>query len=278
MNRDYLRREAYAHLLGHFRKNCRADSALRIDHVMRFFHLYWIPDGRTPADGAYVTEHFEEILPLLALESVRRRTLIIGEDLGTVPDWIRERLQASNIFSYRLMMFEKNWNGDFLPPEYYPESALVSFSTHDLPTLAGYFKAADIELRKRLNLFVEESDYFGALEERKRDIARLLDRFGMPEPPERAPFTPGEAGADFPTEEVQMAVIEFLAATRSRLVLLNQEDLFLDERQQNVPSTTHERMNWSTKMKYRLEELWSPNLLALGRKVREILERTGRTV
>ena len=133
------------------RKNCRHGGALRIDHVMRFFRLYWIPDGMEATDGTYVRDRYEALLSILALESVRNQVVVIGEDLGTVPDQAREVLHRFGILSYRLLYFEQN-NGRFRAPQEYPRDALVSATTHDLPTLAGFWLGRDIDARRDAGL------------------------------------------------------------------------------------------------------------------------------
>src|SRR5262249_48248646 len=139
--------------------NMRHGGALRLDHVMALRRLFWIPRAAaSAAEGGYVRYPFDDLLGILALESQRNRCLVIGEDLGTVPDEVRSPLQLRRIFSYRLLDFERDEQADFLPPAKYPQQALVAASTHDLATLTGYWKGRDLELRTELDLFPSE-DY-----------------------------------------------------------------------------------------------------------------------
>ena len=115
-------------------------GALRIDHAMQFLRLFWIPDKSMPADGIYVRYPVEDLVGILLLESVRNKTMVIGEDLGTVPPEIRRLFAERGIFSYKVLYFEKENAQNFRPAEHYPEQALVTVSTHDLPTLFGYWK------------------------------------------------------------------------------------------------------------------------------------------
>jgi 4-alpha-glucanotransferase len=167
--RDVHRQDGYRLFLGEIKKNCAAGGALRIDHIMRFFRLFWIPRGKPPAAGAYVENFPLDLVRILTLASQRRETLIIGEDLGTVPPGVRETLQACGIFSYKVFYFEKDEHDEFRAPESYPHLAVATVSTHDLPTLAGFWKAEDIHLRKQLGMFPGELEFQIALEKRKEE-------------------------------------------------------------------------------------------------------------
>jgi 4-alpha-glucanotransferase len=241
----------FAHSIGN---NARHGGALRLDHVMRFFRLYWIPDGADATGGAYVRERFEDYIRILALESVRRKFIVVGEDLGTVEPAVRETLARFGILSYRLFYFERNEQGDFRPFAEYPEGALVSTTTHDLPTLAGFWINEDIEARHRLGLLQDEAGYRAQLADRARDKQGMLDllrRLGLL--PEGFPRN----AADVPelTGELHNAVIGFLASAPSKLLLVNQEDLTKEVQQQNLPGTTWQYPNWSRKMKFTVEQL-----------------------
>jgi 4-alpha-glucanotransferase len=154
--------------------SCRHGGALRIDHVMRFFRLYWIPDGMNATKGAYVRDNAEDLVRILALESVRNRVLIVGEDLGTVEPHIREMLAGYGILSYRLFFFERHGDGSYRLPQEYPRQALVSSSTHDLPTLTGFWTGADIEAR-RAAVVLDEQGHTSQWADRSRGKQRMLD-------------------------------------------------------------------------------------------------------
>jgi 4-alpha-glucanotransferase len=257
------------------RKNCRHGGALRIDHVMRFFRLYWIPDGMEATDGTYVRDRFEALLSILALESVRNRVIVIGEDLGTVPDEAREVLHRFGILSYRLLYFEQA-NGRFRGPQEYPRDALVSATTHDLPTLAGFWTGKDIDARREAGLLPDETAYQGMRADRAREKQKLLDRLHdlklLPDW-----FPRDQAQVPELTGELHHAVVGFLASTPSKLMVLNQEDLLKQVEQQNLPGSTAEYPNWRRKMKCTLEELWtSGEIEDFAQMFRGWLERTGR--
>ncbi len=257
------------------RKNCRHGGALRIDHVMRFFRLYWIPDGLEATDGTYVRDRFQALLSILALESVRNQVLIIGEDLGTVPDEAREVLRRFGILSYRLLYFEQN-NGRFRPPQDYPRDALVSATTHDLPTLAGFWSGRDIDARRDAGLLPDERAYQSMRTDRAREKQKLLDLLStlklLPDWfPRDASQVPELVG------ELHNAIVGFLASTPSKLMVLNQEDLLKQAEQQNLPGSTFQYPNWRRKMKCTVEELWTSNEIKdFALMFRSWLERTGR--
>jgi 4-alpha-glucanotransferase len=257
------------------RKNCRHGGALRIDHVMRFFRLYWIPDGMEATEGTYVRDRFQALLSVLALESVRNQVLIIGEDLGTVPDQAREVLHRFGILSYRLLYFEQD-NGRFRAPQEYPRNALVSATTHDLATLAGFWLGRDIDARRDAGLLPDESAYQSMRAGRAREKQWLLDLLWelklLPDWfPRDASQVPELVG------ELHNAIVGFLASTPAKLMVLNQEDLLKQVEQQNLPGSTEEYPNWRRKMKCTVEELWTSNEIRdFALMFRAWLERTGR--
>ena len=258
------------------RRNARHGGALRIDHVMRFSRLYWIPDGMEALDGTYVRDQQQDLLRILALESVRQKVIVVGEDLGTVPDQLREALQRFGILSYRLLYFEQDKHGRFRGPDEYPGQALASITTHDLPTLAGFWLGRDIEARRNAGLLPDDHAYRKMWDERNHQKQKILDLLSehklLPDSfPRDAAVIPELTG------ELHNAVIGFLASTPCALFLLNQEDLLKEAEQQNLPGSTAEYRNWGRKMKYTLEEL-QQNRAAHGfaQMFRNWLEKTGR--
>jgi len=252
--RNVHRQNGYRLFLEEVKKNCVAGGALRIDHIMRFFRLFWIPRGKPPAAGAYVENFPVDLVRILALASQQRETLIIGEDLGTVAPGMRETLQGSGIFSYKVFYFEKDERGDFRGPESYPELALATVSTHDLPTLAGFWQAEDIYVRKRLGMFPHEKEFHLALEKRTADKEKILQRL-VASGFLKARKTPASGAYPELTRSIQSAVIGLLMSSAAKLVIVSQEDLLRDIRQQNMPGTIAEYPSWSMKMAYTVEEL-----------------------
>ncbi len=256
------------------RKSMRHGGALRIDHVMRLFRLYWIPERHTAALGAYVRDRAADLVRILALESVRNDAIIIGEDLGTVEEEVRETLARFGILSYRLLIFEQNAEG-FKPPYDYPPQALVSTTTHDLPTIAGFWTGEDIAARLRAGT-IDAASFELQKNDRIRDKQRLLNAlFAMDLlPPD---FEKDAALIPALTQELQYAVLGFLASTPSALWLVNQEDMTGETLQQNLPGTTAEYPNWSRKMRWSLEDLAdNPEALTCARMVRTWVETSNR--
>jgi 4-alpha-glucanotransferase len=268
------REDGYRLFAESIRKNCRHGGALRIDHVMRLFRLFWIPDGADAAGGAYVRECNEDFVRILALESVRHQVVIVGEDLGTVEPAIRETLARFGILSYRLFYFEKGGGGEFKPYSEYPPQSLVSSTTHDLPTLAGFWLGADIEARFRAGL-TDEGAYRSQHEGRRIEKQKMLD----------ALFRMGLMRQDLPraadayaemTGDLHHAVIGFLALTPSALLAINQEDLTKEEHQQNLPGSTWQYPNWGRKMRFTVEELRAKEGSGYTAMFADWIEKSGR--
>jgi 4-alpha-glucanotransferase len=270
------RRNGYRLFAESIAKAARHGGALRIDHVMRLFRLYWIPEGFDATQGTYVRDFAEDLLRVVALESHRHRVLIVGEDLGTVEPFMRESLARHGILSYRLLYFEKHADGRFKQPGEYPAQALVSSTTHDLPTLAGFWSGIDIETRFALGLLGDEQARQQVSQERARDKRALFEALQVAGLlPEGYPAAAAE-GAEL-SGELHSAITGFLASTPCLLMTLNQEDLTKEPLQQNLPGTTWQYPNWRRKMRYTLEELDElPIARDYARMLDDWLRRTGR--
>jgi (1->4)-alpha-D-glucan 1-alpha-D-glucosylmutase len=250
-----LLRAGFVPFIATLRAAMRHVGALRIDHVMGLMRLFWIPAGATPAEGAYVSYPLQEMLGILALESHRNRCLVVGEDLGTVPDEVRAALADLRALSYRLLYFSRSDGGEFMPPQDYSAQALVAVTTHDLPTLAGFWEGRDLALRSELGLFPSEEVKGRQIAERARDRVRLvlaLEREGLLP----AGATPDPASAPGMTAELARAVHMYLARTPAALLMVQLEDLLGEVDQINLPGTTSEYGNWRRKIALPLE-LWN---------------------
>jgi 4-alpha-glucanotransferase len=257
------------------RKIVRFGGALRIDHVMRLFHLFWIPDGVKAADGVYVKDNHADLLRILALESVQQKNIIVGEDLGTVTDAIRDALDRAGSLSYRLFYFEKHPDGTFKRAAEYPRNALVASTTHDLATIAGFWTARDVEARRAAGL-ADAVVFQRQIAERQVDKQRMLDVLHAEKllPPD---YTRDASQIPQLDGLLHNAIIGFLAQTPSALLLLNQEDLTKETEQQNLPGSTAEYPNWRRKMRWTVEQLRElKEARDFGQMFRHQLERTGR--
>ncbi len=249
-----LRASGYQAFIELLRNNLRYGGAIRIDHVMALFRLFWIPRGLPPAMGTYVYSRGDELLAILALESVRARTVVIGEDLGTVPDWVRERLGAAGVLSYRVLYFERNHVGAWKPPAQYPAQALAVVTTHDLPTLSGYWEGADIETRISLGLVPSEEARQAMWAERHREKAGILAALnaegllppGVSDNPSHIPTM---------TKELMEQVHQYVARTPAWIALTNLEDVTGARLQTNMPGTVDQHPNWCRKLTMSVEEL-----------------------
>ncbi|WP_042444212.1 malto-oligosyltrehalose trehalohydrolase [Azospirillum sp. B510] len=246
-----LRAAGYQPFIDLVRANMRHAGALRIDHAMALQHVYWIPEGHPPGEGAYVAYPMEDLLGILALESQRHRCLVVGEDLGTVPDGFRERMSEAGVLSYRVVFFEWTDDGGFKGPDAYPDLALATVGSHDLATLRGWWEGDDITLKAGKGLYpaVDEEEK----QRRRRDADRgaLIDALRAAEIALPAGF-----GPDSPYDEMlDHAVHAFLARTNAALAVAQLDDLTRERDQINLPGTTDQYPNWRRKLSMTLEEL-----------------------
>ena len=252
-----LRQRGFQPFIAALRANMRHAGVLRIDHVMSLARLYWVPAGRSAVAGAYVRYPFAELLRLVALESHRQRCAVVGEDLGTVPSGFRETMRDANVLSYRVVMFERRQDGNFIPPGDYPPLAAASAATHDLATLKGFWLGRDIAWRQRLQLYpgadAETADIadrhtarWQLLEALAREGLLSWDRFGQ--------FLPQD-GEPVYTAELGEAILAFLARSRARLMLVQLEDVAGEEEQANLPGTSDSHPNWRRRLSAPLDAI-----------------------
>lgn len=274
-NKEVHRAEGYRLYRESIRKIVRHGGALRIDHVMRLYRLFWVPPGMGPAQGSYVRDYAEDLLRVLALESVRSRNIIVGEDLGTITDEMRDLFTRFGILSYRLFPFEKNYQtGCFRHSFEYPRQALVSSSTHDLPTLAGFWQNSDIEARRKSGL-ADEASSRNQIHDRQREKQAMLDLLHS-ENLLPAHYTREASSLNWLDGDLHNAVIGFLARVPSLLLLLNQEDFTKETDQQNLPGSTFQYPNWQRKMRVAVNELTSRASEPYSNMFRHHLTAAGR--
>jgi glycogen operon protein len=264
-----LRSSAYAAPAALFEANMRHAGGLRIDHAMGLQRLFWIPEGAPPVDGAYVSYPVADLVGVLAEVSARMRCFVVGENLGTVPEGLGERLDAAAILSYRVLWFERNGRA-FLPPARFPAHAAACTSTHDLPTIRGWWQGADIAERERLGQ-IAPAAALAAQDER----AAERTAFATAVADEGGPALPTDAVV---TVDVGLAVIaaahRYVAATPSALVLVQADDFAGEIDAINLPGTDRERPNWRRKVGVPAAGLWKS---AVGRAVQADFAASGRT-
>jgi 4-alpha-glucanotransferase len=232
-------------------------GAIRIDHAMALQRLYLIPDGLQGTDGSYVVYPFDDMLRAVAETSQRSGAIIVGEDLGTVPPNFRETMQANRAQGYRVLFFERDRAGNFHLPQTYERDALACISTHDLPTLRGWWSGSDLDDRERIGVLDPESagvDRARRAEDRRLLIQALAASGMLPD------HLSGIARGDdaIPAElsqDLAIALSRFLAVTPCRLVAVQLEDLTGTLHRANLPGTVHEHPNWRRKLPVALESL-----------------------
>jgi 4-alpha-glucanotransferase len=232
---------------GPFAQTIRAGMAhaagLRIDHVMGLFRLFWIPEGAEPAEGTYVRYPADDLLGILALESLAARALVVGEDLGTVEPGVRERLADEGVLSYRLAWFEHGPDGGRRRPADYPRLALAATTTHDLPTVAGFFTGSDLDHLCDIGVATPGGQEQADQEAQRAGLCRLLEDEGLLAPGERS------------VEAIVAALYGFLTRTPCMLVAATLEDAVEAPDRPNVPGTIDQRPNWSLPLPVPLDDL-----------------------
>lgn len=227
---DMLRATGYAAFAQTLRAQLRFCGLMRIDHILGLERSFWLPEG---LPGLYVSMPRDELLAVLRIEVARANAYVIGEDLGTIPDGLRDALAASGVMGCRVAMFERDWKGDqtFTQPSEYTDAALASWGTHDLPTWLGWREGRDIDWRARLD---EVPDEAAARAARAADVAAFAEMTG---------------GSDLD------ALNRHLAGTASTLVAVQGEDLAQAVEQTNLPGTIFEHPNWCRRLPVPLSEL-----------------------
>lgn len=245
-----MRARGYQPFIDLLRANMRDCGALRIDHVMALLRLWWIPYGEGADKGAYVAYPVRDLLAILALESHRHRCMVIGEDLGTVPKEIVRMLRDSGIFSWKVLFFEQDAQGRYRQPDAWPRQSIASASTHDLPTLAGFWQAGDLALGEKFGMYDGEAlrDLQQQRDVQKQALLEALQQAGtLTSVPRNTAMTPA----------LNVAMHRYLAQTESALLGLQPEDWLGMTAPVNVPGTVDEYPNWRRKINVTLEAMFA---------------------
>jgi 4-alpha-glucanotransferase len=246
-----LRRTAYAPFVSLVRASMRACGALRLDHVMALFRQWWVPRGFKSADGGYVHYPLEDLLGVVALESHRNECLVVGEDLGVVPDEIRRALPQFGVYHYKVVLFEQK-NGEFVAPASYIRHALAAVTTHDLPTLHGWWSGHDIDLWEKLGFYAEKSIGERIRAERQANRQRLVRAL------RRENLWAGDEDV-VPEYSAALgrAVHVYLGKSPTALVTVQLEDMIGMLEPVNVPGTSSEYSNWTRRMTASAREIFA---------------------
>ena len=242
-----LRARRYDYWIRLVRSSLRHSGALRIDHVMGLFRQFWIPDGKTGKDGAYVRFPSDDLLGILALESTRGGALVVGEDLGTVPEDVPPAMRRWHVLSSKVLYFERDDASGFKPASSYAEEALATANTHDMPTLAGFWKSRDVEVRRKVGL-IDSDDEAKARDTRDTEKRQLVERLVaeglLPE------------GRQPDGTALRAAVHEFLCRTPAALVGLSLDDVVGEGEPVNVPGVGADKFpSWTRRLKMPIEQL-----------------------
>lgn len=279
LNPHRLQETGYRHFAQTVRATMARCGLIRIDHILGISRSFWCPtdpqmdtqkDTRTA--GAYVSYPLDHLIAVIALESERAGCTVVGEDLGTVPDGLRPKLAAANIYGCAVFYFEKHANGRFVSPDEYRAGTLASLSNHDFPTLAGYWAGEDFVWRTAMDIGAEPARLAAdkaARERDKHDILAMLDAENLlPADFDR------ETGGYTMTPALMAAIHQLLGRTASALVACQIEDLLGLTGQPNVPGTTDEQPNWRRKIPVAIEDLGQKSE---ARDVMKALDEARRT-
>ncbi|WP_075182807.1 4-alpha-glucanotransferase [Pantoea sp. 1.19] len=255
LNPHVLRARGYQPFIDLLRANMASCGALRIDHVMSLLRLWWIPKGETADRGAYVFYPVDDLFAILALESQRQRCMVIGEDLGTVPPEIVGKLRDSGVYSWKVLYFEQESEDRYRAPQAWPRQSMASATTHDLPTLRGFWTAGDLTLGEQLGLYPDKVILQGLYVERERQKQALLNALHA------ANCLPARAGKRAKrmtmTPLLNRAMHRFIADSGSALLGLQPEDWLDMADPVNVPGTVDQYPNWRRKLSATLEAMFA---------------------
>lgn len=273
MDPHVMQARGYQPFIDMLRANMRDCGALRIDHVMSLLRLWWVPAGETADKGAYVAYPVDDLLGILALESHRLRCMVIGEDLGTVPEAIVSLLRKSGVFSWKVLWFEQEKDQRYRAPQDYPRQSIASASTHDLPTLTGFWEQGDLALGEKLGLY--PGDAVKALhEQRATQKQALLDALHQAGALPASSQKKAEKLAMTPA--LNRAIHRFLADTDSALLGLQPEDWLGMTTPVNVPGTVDQYPNWRRKLSKTLEAIFADREVNALLKVVSQQRQSGR--
>lgn len=241
------------------RQTMRHCGIIRIDHILGFNRSYWIPDDGSP--GGYIKQNFETLMALVRLEASRSNTIVVGEDLGLVPDGFRDAMNRQNIYSYGVLQYEKDAHGNIKAPDTLRQKSLVCFGTHDTPTLAGFLSSKDIDWWQKLD-WIDEEKGSEMREMRDVELSQILSLAGMK-----------PQGAPIPYAMLRDAAYGLLANSQTAMVSAQLDDVFGSTEAQNLPGTIDAHPNWQQKYPLNVDQFSADARLAA---MAEIMRRHAR--
>jgi 4-alpha-glucanotransferase len=242
---DKLAEQGYRPFRDVIRSVLRHADGIRVDHIAGLFRLWWIPPGRPASEGTYVYYDADAMLGILALEGHLAGAMVVGEDLGTVPDEVTDAMHDRGVLSSSVLYFERDDEAEgepLLPPKRWPVDAMASISTHDLPTTSGFLRKENVRVRAELGLIDDPDAEYARAEAAKQEMLAALDAHGL------LPSDPTE-------EELVVALHRLLATAASRLLLTSPQDALGEPRQPNLPGTVDEYPNWRIPLPLEVDDL-----------------------
>ena len=248
-----VRNTAYRYVRAYLQHQLRLAKILRIDHMPSFHRVFWIPPGRPASEGVYVRYHADELYALFCLESHRHRTMLVGEDLGTVPPEVPAAMARHSFHRMHVVQYELQPEAEAALPDP-PAASIAMLNTHDMPPFAGFWHDCDLEERHQAGLLPADQldDEHVARSQLRKSLHQYLESRGL-------------VSADAGVKDIMLACMAHLRDGPARMFLLNLEDLWQETRSQNIPSTSGENSNWRRKCRLTFEEL------SADREIREML-------
>lgn len=233
LNPYYMKSHNWEPLRSIIRSALKDCGALRIDHLMGLLRLWWIPAGAKPNEGTYVRYNHEATVGILLLEASRAGAVIVGEDLGTVEDWVRDYMMTRGIFGTSVLWFEKNPDNSFRRPDQYRQMCMAAVNTHDLPPTLGYLQAYHLKVQDKLGILPTP------LSQAEQDLHQDIERVS------KMLYDMGLIENEHPTDwELVLGLHRFICATPAKLTVISLVDAVGDVRMQNQPGTNNEYPNW----------------------------------
>ena len=269
-----MRRTGFQHVRRLFRENMKHCGALRIDHAMSLYRLWWCPPGETADMGSYVYYPFDELMGILCLESYLNQTAVVAEDLGIVPDEFRRAMSERALYSNKVFYFEKWHDTQFKLPKEYEPHALAMTNNHDVPTMLSWWNETDLVLRDRLSLLepgVSLEEVIAHRREEKRNLLGAINSSGS------LPENWGENDVERPMDwGLQCSILKYTATCASQFFVIQLEDALMMDDPVNVPGTFKEHQNWSRKLNKTVEQIFNDaQICSLFKQIDETRQAAG---